>query len=177
MDGLRGFLRAETQDLHESLDHLVGAFRTIEDYDRFLLGSFRHRSPAEAAFTGIPVPAVRRMLPALLADLADRDLAVPATQPLHLSNDMASALGAAYVIEGSALGARVLVKSAASLGLSATHGARYLSAQSASIAAWRELLVLLDRMETSSWDRAAGAARAVFAHAIRAFSPHELTAA
>ncbi|WP_420104493.1 biliverdin-producing heme oxygenase [Bosea sp. (in: a-proteobacteria)] len=178
MDGLRGFLRVETRDLHERLDGIIGTFASMADYDRFLIGSFRHRLPVEQALAGlVRTVSVRRMEPELRRDLADRELSEPATERLVLSNDMASALGATYVLEGSALGARVLVKSAAALGMSASHGAHYLSAQAASMAAWRELLALLDQVDASSWERAAGAARAVFDHAIQAFSSRELPAA
>ena len=180
MNDLRSFLRAETHERHEELDRLIGTFASLDDYTRFLLGSFRHRAPAEAAI-GAQADGLgfgpRRLAGALLEDLADFGLDAPPTERLDLSKDMASLLGATYVLEGSALGARVLVKSAAALGLGATHGARYLSAQAGSIASWRELLVRLDGLDTAGWNLAARGACRVFDHAIQAFSPLELPAA
>ncbi|SIR03086.1 heme oxygenase [Bosea sp. TND4EK4] len=179
MNDLRSFLRAETHDLHEELDGLIGAFTSLDDYTRFLAGSFRHRAPAEAAI-GVEADALglgpRQLVPQLRRDLADLGLPVPAAERLVLSKDIACLLGATYVLEGSALGARVLVKSAAALGLGAAHGARYLSAQAGSITSWRELLVRLDGLERARWSLAARGARQVFDHAIQAFSPLELPA-
>lgn len=180
MTNLRGFLRQETHDLHETLDAIIGPFTTLADYDRFLIGSFRHRAAAEAVLCADAdevVPRPRRLVPTLQADLADRGLALPLVEPLDMSKDIASLLGGTYVLEGSALGARILIKSALSLGLNADHGARYLSAQAGSIVIWRELLVRLDTLDEGSWERAVRAARQVFAHAIQAFSLRELPAA
>jgi heme oxygenase len=180
MNDLRSFLRAETRELHEELDSLIGHFESLDDYERFLVGSYRHRAPAEAAIAadahGLGF-GPRRLVPELRQDLADLGLPVPATEPLDLSKDIACLLGAAYVVEGSALGARVLVKSAAALGMDAAHGARYLAAQAGSITPWRALLVRLESLDKARWDLAASGARQVFGQAVQAFSPLELPAA
>ncbi len=107
------------------------------------------------------------------------DLTVFATQPepAAVSNDTTSLLGTAYVLEGSSLGARVLVKRAAALGFDDACGARYLTAQAASLERWRNLLAELERVEREEWDRAAAAAKAVFSHAIKAFATEELLTA
>ncbi|MDR6827194.1 heme oxygenase, partial [Bosea sp. BE271] len=77
----------------------------------------------------------------------------------------------------TALGARVLVKGVGVLGFGPEHGARYLSVQGGSLDSWRTLLVALEGLDRQAWDVAAQAARAVFVHAIQAFTSEELSPA
>jgi heme oxygenase len=49
-----------------------------------------------------------------------------------------------YVLEGSSLGARVLRRQAAALGMSAGHGARHLWAQTAAPENWRAFVEALN---------------------------------
>lgn len=179
---IRSFLRSETTELHRELDAIVGEFSNRADYARFLQGTFRHRAPVETALTDAATTTgsiwrPRRLLAMLEQDL--EDLAVPPSlaEPFHLSNDIASFLGAAYVLEGSTLGARILVKEADALGFGPGFGARYLSAQASSLDSWRHLLVELDRLDRQQWDAAAQSARSVFTHAIQAFSSEALSTA
>jgi heme oxygenase len=179
---IRSFLRGETKELHRELDAIVGVFSNRAEYARFLHGTFRHRVPVEAALSDAEPVRVspwqpRKLLPELEADLADLTLACPASEPFHLSNDMAAFLGAAYVLEGSALGARVLVKGVEPLGFGPENGARYLSAQAGSLDSWRTLLVALEGLDRPAWDAAAQSAKAVFLHAIQAFTSEELSPA
>ena len=179
---IRSFLREETSKLHRELDAIVGGFSNRAAYARFLQGSYRHRAPVEAALSDAAAMGgsswqPRKLLPELEADLADLTLARSASEPFHLSNDMAAFLGAAYVLEGSALGARVLVKGVAALGFGPENGARYLSAQAASLDSWRTLLVALEGLDRLAWDAAAQSAKAVFLHAFQAFTSEELAPA
>jgi len=179
---VRGFLREATSALHRELDAMVGVFSSRDDYARFLQGTFRHRAPVETALQAVVVtPRLssqgRRLLPELKADLADLAQPLPAVTPFSLPSDRASVLGALYVLEGSALGARVLVKSAHALGFGSEFGARYLSAQAGSLDSWRALLAELDGLERPEWEAAARASRAIFAHAIEAFRSEEFAAA
>lgn len=179
---IRSFLRDQTSELHRELDAIVGVFSNRIAYGRFLQGTFRHRAPVEAALLNIDVARLsswqpRQLLPELEADLADLALPLPVAEPLHLSNDMAAFLGAAYVLEGSALGARVLVKGVDPLGFGPEYGARYLSAQAGSLDSWRALLLALEELDRQAWDAAAQAGRAVFQHAIQAFTSEELSPA
>ncbi|MCU4182512.1 biliverdin-producing heme oxygenase [Bosea sp. BH3] len=178
---IRGFLREETSALHRELDAIVGVFSSRDSYARFLQGTFRHRAPVESELLAVPatlgLSLSRNLIPDLKKDLADLALPVPAATPFHLSNDMASVLGAAYVLEGSALGARVLVKGLDALGFGPEFGARYLSAQASSLDSWRALLVELDRLDRQEWEAAARSARAVFTHAIQAFTSKEFATA
>ncbi|WP_306224077.1 biliverdin-producing heme oxygenase [Bosea beijingensis] len=177
---IRSFLRDETNELHRELDAIVGVFSSRSEYANFLQGTFRHRAPVEAALLEAAEFSPwrpRKLLPELTADLADLALPLPAADPFHLSNDIAAQLGAAYVLEGSALGARVLVKGVENLGFGAAFGARYLSAQAGSLDQWRTVLVALEGLDRQVWDAAAQSARSVFLHAIQAFTSEELSPA
>lgn len=179
---IRGFLREGTSALHRELDAIVGVFSSRDSYARFLQGTFRHRAPVESELLDVPATLglsslSRNLIPDLKKDLADLALPVPAARPFHLSNDMASVLGAAYVLEGSALGARVLVQGLDALGFGPEFGARYLSAQASSLDSWRALLVELDRLDRQEWEAAARSAKAVFTHAIQSFTSKEFATA
>lgn len=179
---IRSFLREETSGLHRELDALVGVFSSRSEYVRFLHGTFRHRAPVEAALLNAPAARVsswqpRRLLPELERDLVELELARPTSEPFHLSNDMAAFLGAAYVLEGSALGARLLVKGVEALGFGPESGARYLSAQAGALDSWRTLLAALEGLDRQAWNAAAQSAKAVFLHAIKAFTSEELAPA
>ena len=179
---IRSFLRGETNELHRELDAIAGGFSSHADYARFLQGTFRHRAPVETSLVASAAGArsawhPRQLLPMLEQDLEDLMAPRPPADPFRLSNDMASFLGAAYVLEGSTLGARILVKEADALGFGPEIGARYLSAQASSLDSWRDLLVELDRLDRQQWDAAARSARSVFTHAIQAFSPEALPTA
>ena len=52
-------------------------------------------------------------------------------------------VGVLYVLEGSSLGARVLVKAAAEMGLSAEFGARHLFRQAGDRDAWRSFVAMM----------------------------------
>lgn len=56
-------------------------------------------------------------------------------------------MGVHYVLEGSALGARVLCKQVEALGLTRDHGARHLWAQAETLQSWRGYLDLLMQHE------------------------------
>jgi heme oxygenase len=179
---IRSFLRDETNELHRELDAIVGLFSDRAGYARFLAGTYRHRAPVEAALVKSGAAKIspwqpRRLLPELEADLAHLALPTPAAAPFHLSNDMAAFLGAAYVLEGSALGARVLVQGVDALGFGPDRGARYLSAQAGALDSWRTLLVALEKLDRQAWGAAAQAGRAVFLHAIQAFTSEEFAPA
>lgn len=178
---VRSFLREQTSALHRELDAIVGAFSNRAEYAHFLQGTFRHRAPVESAL--LESAAARssswlpsKLVPALKADLADLGVPLPTAEPLYLSNDMAAFLGAAYVLEGSALGGRVLVKGV-DAAFGPEFGARYLSAQAGSLDSWRSFLATLEGLERSEWAAAAHSAKAVFSHAIRAFTSEELSPA
>ena len=105
---------------------------------------------------------------ALRDDLRDLDLPPVTGSGLAIA-DRSAALGVGYVLEGSAFGARILAQRAASLGFDASHGARHLDRQSASLDNWRAFLAELESCEPFDMDAAAEAANATFREAQAAF--------
>lgn len=133
-------LRAATHDLHEKLDGAItsaASFASVEGYARFLtmqylfhrdIDALYHDAALQALLPGLPE---RRRLPLIERDLADLALPAPTGQPPVFTHntpiDLATALGWLYVAEGSNLGATLLRKDVARIGLSDTHGARHLA--------------------------------------------------
>lgn len=165
---LRHVLMSQTRDLHELLDHGIGDFGTLDDYRRYLSGSYAFRAALEPALQDIDGWQPQPLAQDLRADLADLGLAVPMLPAAPRFGDVSDLAGACYVIEGSALGARLLVRRAAALGLDAQHGARHLHAQTTQSGRWGRFLAWL---ETSGAvpDRAAAAAKSAFGLALTAY--------
>jgi len=116
---LSGLLRLETAAAHRAVEAaagLPGRVITVADYAACLTRFFRLFAPLEAAIGGfrgwedfgIDLPA-RRRTPALLADLRALGRAPPAPAPVQIAG-FAAALGALYVLEGSALGGKSLAQ-------------------------------------------------------------------
>jgi heme oxygenase len=153
---------------------MVGPIRSAERYRAFVSASHAHRQAVEDYLGRAEWPAAfgpwrPTALAGLIAkDLADLGLETPPSEPLDLSNDIACALGVAYVLEGSALGARLIARMAADLGFGAGYGARHLAGQERGLANWREFLVLVEDVDRVDRDLAAVAASASFDHAARA---------
>ena len=82
-----------------------------------------------------------------------------------LSNDMETLIGVSYVLEGSALGARILVKQAAVLGYDEARGARHLWKQAAGLENWRRFIAFIADITGIDRARVAQAADASFAQA------------
>lgn len=152
-------LKAETRVVHERIDASVmeqASFATIEGYGRFLRMQWRfHRDidplycdPALVAL--LPDVPGRRRLELIAADLNDLGLFLPKDEEpaSPLSGDVPTALGWLYVAEGSNLGAALLRKEAAKLGLSDEHGARHLApAKEGPAAHWRAFTTALDAVD------------------------------
>ncbi len=83
------------------------------------------------------------------------------------------ALGALYVIEGSALGAMLLRKQAQQLGLSENYGARHLASQTSEPARWRSFVAKLDERDPHRYDAMLNAASETFELAQRCFSAEQ----
>ena len=150
--GFRFFLREETRAAHNALDELVGPLETLESYSVFVAGLYRFRGAIEAALRDLDWPAAfggwrPLYIDALLAaDLIDLDRSPVRPAATRLSNDIASLLGVSYVLEGSALGARLISRRAAALGLNDRYGARHLAAQTAELTNWRAFLNLAENL-------------------------------
>ena len=168
-------LRDRTSEAHEALDALVGEFDSDASYQRYLSGTAAFRLAVEPALTRMTLPENSGYHPSLLspeihADLADLGLTVPSPVDFrHGDFSTDAALGALYVLEGSALGAQLLVKRAAALGYDASHGARHLARQTQSLDAWRGFLQVLDEAEPFDLDACTSAACATFDAARAAF--------
>lgn len=173
-------LRAATQPTHEKLDHSVMAaasFATIAGYGRFVGIQWAFHRDIEALYLNtrlndlLPELSARRRLPLITQDLADLGLAKPDDVgvprfALERTVDIAEALGWLYVAEGSNLGAALLRKEAAKLGLSDDHGARHLApAPEGPAEHWRTFTAALNAapLTADGERRAVAGAEAAFA--------------
>lgn len=176
---IRWFLRAQTADAHASLDTLIGQFHDRQGYLRYLEGLFRFRAPIERAIAGLKWPEgtgvfrPSRLARAIGADLDDLGARVPAAPQVRLDLSGAGLLGVLYVLEGAALGARVLIKRAEALGFDGRFGARHL-ALAVGGASWAGFLALAGAQTDIDRDRAAAASLATFALAHDAFAVGEV---
>ena len=115
--GLRQRLRAATAEAHKRIDRRFGAYNLAHaaDYRRFLEASAAALLPLEAALITAGVSRVfpdwplRSRRTAILDDLdaLDGELRLLPAPP---SLDFGGVLGTMYVLEGSRLGAKLLVK-------------------------------------------------------------------
>ena len=147
-------------------------------YARYLTGQFAFRRAIERVLADGPAPAdgwsIAPLADALRRDVAD--LALPHSTVPQWPDKLSAALaeggrpGALYVVEGSSLGARLLQKQAAMLGLSDEFGARHLALQTSEPARWRSFVDFLDRSDPRALDASVRAAAATFELAQHCFS-------
>lgn len=168
-------LRAATSTAHIRLDALVeaGAFLKRRDiYLDYLHSTYRARAAVEAGLDAAGVEQIYAAWPGRLVatdlarDIADLDPAATPRRgdPVHFTSAPA-VLGGLYVLEGSALGARLLASRAATIGMTRDFGGRHMWAQTRDPTAWRRFVATLDNLamtETEEIDCIAGA-KAVFA--------------
>lgn len=176
LPGLRTALRNHTAETHHELDAIVGSFSTADQYRSFVLSSFQFRQVAEPACKGCVLWSPQTLVGDLGRDIRDLNLSVPDALLLSLNFETTSAkVGALYVLEGSSLGARLLLRRAERLGFSDTHGARHLARQTNDMSRWKAFLEMLDTEELDHAAATAGA-QAMFecALAIYAEKHHEL---
>ncbi len=161
---LRARLRDATTDAHARVDGLLmGGFGDARGYRAYLAGMH--------AFVNAVLPSVRAQTAALDWRLPDwnaslrQDLAharadaLPGVAPLA-ECDRAQALGTLYVLEGSALGARLLVRQAQALGYDRARGAAFLHehADGDDRQRWPRFLALLESENAPGTDAPACAA-------------------
>ncbi|MCF7200714.1 biliverdin-producing heme oxygenase [Pseudomonas oligotrophica] len=111
-------LRNATAALHRQVDAAFSAFRLeqADDYRRFLraharvIPALEQALGASAATAHLPDWPQRCRSNALLADLAELDEAPPPAPFVALGDDEGAFWGAAYVLEGSRLGAQLLLQ-------------------------------------------------------------------
>lgn len=178
---LRVHLRAATMAAHDLLDAAMQAasgWQSRGDYARFLALQHAARVPLEAwlaanAPEGLRPPPQTGLLAADLVALG-HPLPAPAL-PFPLSSRQAgSALGAAWVLAGSALGNRAIAKAVTRIG-----GGQWPTAflgDGAMMAFWQGLRTRIERPASpAEAEGAAEAAAAVFAHFL-AVAEHAKTA-
>ncbi len=118
MEGLRERLRRISAAWHQGVDDVFSTYplSTPEGYGRFLQAHAQALFPLEEAFerAGIerllPDWQTRRRRFALAADLEALGMPVPVPPALEIPTDDAWLWGAAYVMEGSRMGSRMLGK-------------------------------------------------------------------
>ena len=172
----RTLLRESTSEAHASLDRMVGSFDSPASYGRYLQGiaTFRDAVERKLGSTAWPSPFSgwrAEMFSGLIADdLRDLDVTPQAPlDPPEIESGPEEFLGMLYVLEGSALGSRVLYKRAQALGFDADFGARHLAVQSRRSDRWQDFLALLENAEAIDMDRVASASRVTFEKAEQAF--------
>lgn len=168
-------LKASTHKTHERLDTSIMAaasFASVEGYGRFVKVQYVFHREIDALYDDailrglFPGLAERRRLPLIVADLTDLGLPLPEddTPIAFLQGDVVdvpAALGWLYVAEGSNMGAALLRKEAAKIGLSDGHGARHLAPTAEGPAAhWRAFTAALDAVELTADDEARAVAGA-----------------
>lgn len=172
----RTHLRESTSEAHASLDRMIGSFDSPAAYRDYLRGISAFRSVVEGTLAAMARPEQfagwqAETVSGLIAkDLHDLDLTPP--QPVRapeLDESPEAFLGMLYVLEGSALGARVLCKRAQGLGFNAGFGARHLAVQSRRSERWPSFLALLESAAGIDMERVARASCATFQTAEQAF--------
>lgn len=172
-------LKAQTNDTHAGVDNAImsaASFADREGYGRFLRVQYLfHRDIAalyaepalQALLPGLPE---RQRLALIEADLIDLGMDAPRPEgPARFATgeiDLPTALGWLYVAEGSNMGAALLRKEVAKIGLSDTFGARHLApAPEGPAAHWRSFTAALDAAELDESDepRVGAGAGAAFA--------------
>lgn len=122
-ESLRSHLRGATMAAHELLDHAMQAasgWQTREDYARFLALQHAARAPLEAWLAAhAPADLVPPLqTPLIASDLARLGMSLPSPAPLFTMGRAGTghALGAAWVLAGSALGNKAIAKQVARIG-------------------------------------------------------------
>ena len=151
-------LRFVTLQAHARIDALVetaGYFGEREKYAAYLKATWRARRPMEFALDRFGAESLftiwphRTIGPALRADYRDVSGCEPpdGEKEAMIIITSAQALGILYVLEGSALGARILTPRASALGMGAKFGASHLSLQVSTPGAWKMFLAVLEAAE------------------------------
>ncbi|MCL9999129.1 MAG: biliverdin-producing heme oxygenase [Erythrobacter sp.] len=169
-ESLRTHLRAATMAAHDLLDHAMQAangWQTRADYARFLSLQHAARAPLESWLAAhAPADLVPPPQTGLIAqDLARLGLPSPAPAPLFTIGrpGPGAALGIAWVLAGSALGNKAIVKQVVRIGGGGWPVA-FLGDDGA-MAFWQGLRARIERPAApAEAEGATRAAEAVFAH-------------
>ncbi|MDF0490294.1 biliverdin-producing heme oxygenase [Sphingomonas sp. H39-1-10] len=154
-------LKTLTTETHEALDSSImaaAAFDSVEGYAGFAEVQYLFHRDIDALYdnpdlkTLIPDLELRSRLLLIEADLADLGRSLPRVHEAPVFSaqgvDVPTALGWLYVAEGSNMGAALLRKAVAKLGLSDEHGGRHLApAPGGPAAHWRTFTAALDALD------------------------------
>ena len=152
-------LRGATDALHQSIDSRIrqtGFLTTQAGYVAYLRATLRARQAIEARLDASGAQAIyppwpaRKIAPALSLDISDLSGGSPEDVqcgPPPSPFSLGSIWGALYVLEGSAVGARLLLRQAAILGLTPQFGARHLACQATAPSAWKDFVAALDEVQ------------------------------
>lgn len=162
-------LKTLTHEVHDALDKSVmeaSSFDDLQGYGRFVQMQWAFHRQIDALYDdeqlqmALPGLQDRRRMALIVADLVDLELAPPEVRvpPIFQPGetpDLPTALGWLYVAEGSNMGAALLRKQAARMGLSDVFGARHLApAETGPAAHWREFTKALDAAKLTDTEEA-----------------------
>lgn len=172
----RQVLRQGTAQAHSALDTMIGPFSSQSAYEAYLIGMARFRLPLEDMIVGhLPSGILKGWRPNLISTQIKVDLAalgltddVDVDQP-PIPEQTEDWLGVFYVLEGSSLGAKLLVKRAQALGLTATNGAAHLLLQAGNFSSWAAFLDIMEAVRDIDEARMVLWANSTFANAHKAF--------
>lgn len=146
-------LRSSTHHLHERLDSEFD-FNTIsnaEGYSAFLLANW----PCAAIEAALEMAGIQQVLPdwdqrrrgkVLADDLAQFGISPPQTGPLAINSDFGTLLGWSYVLEGSRLGAAMILRTIDRPGQQVTWATHFLR-HGAGEQLWQSYKVALSRID------------------------------
>lgn len=160
---LRHRLKLATGAEHASLEATIGPLTTQTSYNGYVRGLHAFRSTTENWLSTHGAVDFGEWKPQYITHHLHDDISDLALTPLNVSAltwaqvGRSFVMGVHYVLEGSALGARVLCKQVEALGMSRTHGARHLWAQAATLENWRGFLDILEQHDVDEDTLFAGA--------------------
>lgn len=144
---LRHRLRSDTASLHRRIDGLFVQRRWFESpqgYGRWLNGMLAFHVGVHAALSDFSAssPAQAARVRRLGLDMMDLQVVPEAPRRVRrlVVRDAVDVLGVRYVVEGSRLGARLLLEQAAGLGCDERCGARFLAGEAGSLSDWQDVL-------------------------------------
>jgi heme oxygenase (biliverdin-IX-beta and delta-forming) len=178
----RQMLRRGTAQMHNALDAMIGAFSSHQAYQAYVLGTARFRLPLEKTIeTRAPTERLSGWHPSLIGEAIWADVSGLRLHPAQVLQDEAGPiaapqpetlddwLGLFYVLEGSSLGAKLLVKRLDALNINQTNGGAHLMAQAQNSSNWNAFLTLLETIPHVDEARMIHWANATFSFAHQAF--------
>jgi heme oxygenase len=158
-------LRAATSVAHAALEQDIGQIGSREEYVRYLSAMTRFRGAIEPRLDvaeGADLFQPTRLGDCLILDCGDVGVSGLAALTTAIDGAGESRLGVAYVLEGSTLGASLLIKAAAALGFDGAYGARHLTRQVERRANWTAFVHYLDARPAIDINKVVEAANATF---------------